>query len=134
MSDSKSILKYVQSKNKNVSLEEIDQMIKEQNREDILNTEKKRFRYEIWDKKMAINGVDAKEIIKSRDYTIGQAYIIYVDGNILYFQDHNPNEEGYVKMTKTQAKEIAEDFIQKTIELSTDNIITTRVIEKILSK
>lgn len=134
MLDSKSILKYVQSKNKNVSLEEIDQMIKEQNREDILNTEKKRFRYEIWDKKMAINGVDAKEIIKSRDYTIGQAYIIYVDGNILYFQDHNPNEEGYVKMTKTQAKEIAEDFIQKTIELSTDNIITTRVIEKILSK
>lgn len=134
MLDSKSILKYVQSKNKNISLEEIDQMIKEQNREDILNTEKKRFRYEIWDKKMAINGVDAKEIIKSRDYTIGQAYIIYVDGNILYFQDHNPNEEGYVKMTKTQAKEIAEDFIQKTIELSTDNIITTRVIEKILSK
>jgi hypothetical protein len=134
MLDSKSILKYVQSKNKNVSLEEIDQMIKEQNREDILNTEKKRFRYEIWDKKMAINGVDAKEIIKSRDYTIGQAYIIYVDGNILYFQDHNPNEEGYVKMTKAQAKEIAEDFIQKTIELSTDNIITTRVIEKILSK
>ena len=134
MLDSKSILKYVQSKNKNVSLEEIDQMIKEQNREDILNTEKKRFRYEIWDKKMAINGVDAKEIIKSRDYTIGQAYIIYVDGNILYFQDHNPNEKGYVKMTKTQAKEIAEDFIQKTIELSTDNIITTRVIEKILSK
>ena len=134
MLDSKSILKYVQSNNKNVSLEEIDQMIKEQNREDILNTEKKRFRYEIWDKKMAINGVDAKEIIKSRDYTIGQAYIIYVDGNILYFQDHNPNEEGYVKMTKTQAKEIAEDFIQKTIELSTDNIITTRVIEKILSK
>lgn len=134
MLDSKSILKYVQSKNKSVSLEEIDQMIKEQNREDILNTEKKRFRYEIWDKKMAINGVDAKEIIKSRDYTIGQAYIIYVDGNILYFQDHNPNEEGYVKMTKAQAKEIAEDFIQKTIELSTDNIITTRVIEKILSK
>ena len=130
----KEILKYINSRNGESSISEINKLINKQDRESILKVQTDRMRYEIWDKKMAINGVDAKEIIKSRDYTIGQAYIIYVDGNILYFQDHNPNEEGYVKMTKTQAKEIAEDFIQKTIELSTDNIITTRVIEKILSK
>ena len=83
---------------------------------------------------MAINGISAKDIIKSKTYTIDKAYLIYIDENIVYFQDHNPNESGYVKMNKTQATKIAEDFINNKIEENVDNIIAEKVIKEILSK
>lgn len=134
MIDEKNILKYVKNKGIQSSLEEISSLIKSQDRESIKKSQEKRFRYEIWDKKMAINGISAKDIIKSREYTIDKAYLIYIDENIVYFQDHNPNESGYVKMNKTQATKIAEDFINKKIEENVDNIIIEKVINEILSK
>ena len=97
-------------------------------------TQEKRFSYEIWDKKTFINGIDPKEILKSRNYTIDKAYLIYIDGKLVYFQDHNPNETGYVKMNKTQATKIAENFIDEKIEETVDNIIINYVLETILSK
>jgi hypothetical protein len=134
MIDEKNILEYVKNKGIQSSLEEISSLIKSQDRESIKKSQEKRFRYEIWDKKMAINGISAKDVIKSREYTIDKAYLIYIDENIVYFQDHNPNESGYVKMNKTQATKIAEDFINKKIEENVDNIIIEKVINEILSK
>lgn len=134
MIDEKNILEYVKNKGIQSSLEEISSLIKSQDRESIEKSQEKRFRYEIWDKKMAINGISAKDVIKSREYTIDKAYLIYIDENIVYFQDHNPNESGYVKMNKTQATKIAEDFINKKIEENVDNIIIEKVINEILSK
>ena len=134
MIDEKNILEYVKNKGIQSSLEEISSLIKSQDRESIEKSQEKRFRYEIWDKKMAINGISAKDVIKSREYTIDKAYLIYIDENIVYFQAHNPNESGYVKMNKTQATKIAEDFINKKIEENVDNIIIEKVINEILSK
>lgn len=134
MINEKNILEYVKNKGIQSSLEEISSLIKSQDRESIEKSQEKRFRYEIWDKKMAINGISAKDVIKSREYTIDKAYLIYIDENIVYFQDHNPNESGYVKMNKTQATKIAEDFINKKIEENVDNIIIEKVINEILSK
>ncbi len=134
MIDKENILEYVKSKGVQSSLEEINSLIESQDRESIKQSQEKRFRYEIWDKKMAINGISAKDIIKSRKYTIDKAYLIYIDENIVYFQDHNPNESGYVKMNKTQATKIAEDFIDNKIEENVDNIIAEKVIKEILSK
>lgn len=134
MINEKNILEYVKNKGIQSSLEEISSLIKSQDRESIKKSQEKRFRYEIWDKKMAINGISAKDVIKSREYTIDKAYLIYIDENIVYFQDHNPNESGYVKMNKTQATKIAEDFINKKIEENVDNIIIEKVINEILSK
>lgn len=134
MINEKNILEYVKNKGIQSSLEEISSLIKSQDRESIEKSQEKRFRYEIWDKKMAINGISAKDIIKSREYTIDKAYLIYIDENIVYFQDHNPNESGYVKMNKTQATKIAEDFINKKIEENVDNIIIEKVINEVLSK
>lgn len=134
MIDRENILEYVKNKEVQSSLEEINSLIESQDRESIKQSQEKRFRYEIWDKKMAINGISAKDIIKSRKYTIDKAYLIYIDENIVYFQDHNPNESGYVKMNKTQATKIAEDFIDNKIEENVDNIIAKKVIKEILSK
>lgn len=134
MVDSENILKYIQQRGKDISLEEIEDMIEKEDRNKMIETETKRFRYEIWDKKSPINGITAKAVIKSRNYSIGQAYLIYIDNELVYFQDHDPNKTGYVKMKKKQAQKIAEDFIQQKIELNVDSIITQRVIEKILSE
>lgn len=134
MINKEELLKYIQNQGKNISIEEIEKLINEKNRYEIRTTQEKRFSYEIWDKKTFINGIDPKEILKSRNYTIDKAYLIYIDGRLVYFQDHNPNESGYVKMNKIQATKIAEDFIDKKIEETVDNIIISYVLDKILSK
>lgn len=128
------ILEYIQNRGGKSSLEEISELISKEDREKIKQTQEKRFKYEIWDNKTAINGIDAKEIINSRGYAIDKAYLIYVDGNLVYFQDHNPNESGYIKMNKTQAKKIAEEFIKNKIEEYVDSVIVNKVIQTILSK
>lgn len=129
----KEILKYINSRNGESSISEINKLINEQDRESILKVQTDRMRYEIWDKKSPINGITAKEIIKSRNYKIDKAYLIYIDNNLIYFQDHNPNESGYVKMNKKEAEKLAVDFINKKSEEMTDNIIVGKVIETILS-
>lgn len=128
------MLEYIKRQGKDSSLDEISELINSQNREEIYNSQSQRYRYEIWDKKSSINGVKAKTIIDSRNYTIGQVYLIYIDNKLVYFQDHNPNENGYVKMTKAEINKIAQDFIDKKINENVDNIIKDRVIQAILSK
>lgn len=128
------ILRYFNNKGIEVEPEKIENLLNNINKEEIINNQRNRFRYEIWDKKTAINGVSASTIIKSRNYSINQAYIIYVDGKIIYFQDHNPNKEGYVKMTKTEAKKIAEDFIEKQIEENLNTIIINEITNSVSSK
>lgn len=134
MINKEELLKYIQNQGKSTSIEEIEKLINEKNRDEIKVTQEKIFSYEIWDKKTFINGIDPKEILKSRNYTIDKAYLIYIDGKLVYFQDHNPNENGYVKMNKTQAIKIAENFINEKIEETVDNIIINYVLETILSK
>ncbi len=134
MINKSNILEYIQNRGGKSSLEEISELISKENREEIKQIQEKRFEYEIWDNKTAINGIDAKEIINSRGYTIDKAYLIYIDGNLVYFQDHNPNESGYIKMNKTQAKKIAEEFIKNKIEEYVDSVIVNKVIQTILSK
>ena len=129
----KEILKYINSRNGESSISEINKLINEQDRESILKVQTDRMRYEIWDKKSPINGITAKEIIKSRNYKIDKAYLIYIDNNLIYFQYNNPNESGYVKMNKKEAEKLAVDFINKKSEEMTDNIIVGKVIETILS-
>ncbi len=134
MINKSNILEYIQNRGGKSSLEEISELISKENREKIKQIQEERFKYEIWDNKTAINGIDAKEIINSRGYTIDKAYLIYIDGNLVYFQDHNPNESGYIKMNKIQAKKIAEEFIKNKIEEYVDSVIVNKVIQTILSK
>ena len=133
MIDTKQLLKYVQSQGKNSTIEEIDKLIEEYDRESAIKSEKKRFRYEIWDKKSPINNVSADTIIKSRGYKISNAYLIYIDDVLVYFQDHNPNVSGYEIMTKKEAEKIASDFIDKKTEEDVDNLMVSYIMNKISS-
>lgn len=99
-----------------VTFEEISNIIDTLNINEIEQELKKRYVLEIWDKKSPINGIDAETILKSRRYNVNSAYLIYIDNKIVFFQDHNPEKEGYIKMTKKEAKKIGENFIDKKIE------------------
>lgn len=134
MIDTNSILQYIIKQGKQSSIFEINNLISNIDRTPIEKAQEKRFRYEIWDKKKYINGISPKEIIKSRTYKIDKAFLVYVDNSLVYFQDHKPNEKGYVKIDKNEASSIAEDFIKERIKENVDNIIVEKVINKILSK
>lgn len=118
----------------NISLEELNEIISNINIEDIKESLKKSYRLELWDKKTPINGVDAETILKSKPYTIGSVYLIYIDDKLVYLQDHNPNESGYVKMTKAQAQTIGEQFIDKRIENELNVILYDRILNEINKK
>lgn len=134
MIDTNAILQYVLKQGGNTSINEINGVISVINREAIKEVQAKRFRYEIWDKKKYINGISPKEIIKNRNYSIDKAFLVYIDNILVYFQDHKPNENGYIKINKAEATKIAEDFMNKKIEENVDNIIVEKVINEILSK
>lgn len=129
-----SILQYIIKQNGKSSIEEIENLISKIDREPIRETQSKRFRYEIWDKKKYINGISPKEIIKNRSYKIDKAFLVYIDNVLVYFQDHQPEIDGYIKINKDNANEIAENFITNKIEENVDNIIVEKVINDILSK
>ena len=133
MIDSEKFLKYLKSKGYEIDKKTIDKLISRLDRDKISETQAKRFRYEIWDKKSSINNISAEDIIKSRNYKIVSAYLIYVDEQLVYFQDHNPTKEGYVSMTKKEAEQIAQDFINKKIEESVDGIIINYIIQQLSS-
>ena len=133
MIDSEKFLKYLKSKGYEIDKKTIDKLISRLDRDKISETQAKRFRYEIWDKKSPINNVSAEDIINSRNYKIVSAYLIYVDEQLVYFQDHNPTKEGYVSMTKKEAEQIAQDFINKKIEESVDGIIVNYIIQQLSS-
>lgn len=134
MINTEQILKYIRTQGKDATANEIDKIISEYDKNSLAKVQKARMRYEIWDKKSSINGVLADKIIKSRGYSISNAYMIYVDDNLVYFQDHNPNKAGYEKMTKKEAEKLAVDFIDKKVEENVDYIIISYVINKILSQ
>lgn len=134
MIDKEKILEYINKNGNKFSIKDIEEIIAKINEDDLKKAQEERFKYEIWDKKTAINGIDAKQIIKSRNYTIGQAYLIYIDGKLIYFQDHNPHKEGYEKMSKAEAEKIAKAFIQEKIEENIDNIIVNKIINDLLKQ
>lgn len=131
MVNSEQVLKYLQSKGYDIDIKTIDKLISKFNRDEVTKTQETRFRYEIWDKKSPINNVSAEDIINKRKYKIVSAYLIYIDEQLVYFQDHNPNEEGYVSMTKKEAEKIAQEFITKKVEECVDGIIVNYILQQV---
>lgn len=114
--------------NINIDIDKIKDILSCINIDEIKKTESKKIRYEIWDKKSSINGANAKEIIKSRNYKIDNAFLVYIDNVLTYFQDHNPYKSGYVKIKKREVNEIAQKFCEERLEERILNIIIRKVI------
>lgn len=129
MIEKDNVLQYAKRNNIKISEEDVDDALK-MNREEIIKSIKDKYTYEIWDNKTSINGVKAEDIINSRNYKIGKAYLIYIDGDLTFFQDHNPEKVGYEKMTKTEAEKFAKKKIDELIENTVDTIILDKIINQ----
>ena len=118
----------------NISLEEINEIISKIDIDNIKEDLKKSYKLEIWDKKSPINGVEAEIVLKSKPYEIGSVYLIYVNNKLVYLQDHKPNERGYVKMTKNQAKTIGEQFIERRVGEELNILLYDKILNEINKK
>ncbi len=115
-------------------IEDLEKILIELNIDNLIENKKKNFRLEIWNKESDINGISAKKIIDSRQYDIDQVYLVYINNNLVYFQDHNPNKSGFVKMTIEDVTDIGNNFIEdKATQLVLDDIYST-IIQKMLEK
>lgn len=85
-----------------------------------------RVRYEVWDQKMPINGVDPGTIKTRSDYQGGEIYLVYIDNALAYLQPHDPFVDGYVPMSKENVDQRAQEHV--------DRIVETLTLEKTISE
>ena len=85
-----------------------------------LKQERARWSWELWDHVSPINGVEANDIMRLRSDIPkdGVVYLIYRDGELLYFQPHDPDEPGHKKMGFTRARSMARKHVERLVEES----------------
>jgi hypothetical protein len=98
----------------------------------MLENEKKNYVVEIWDKQSPINGVDASKFLARDDVGDGEVYLIKdaLTGGTIYFQPHNPDMSGFVKMTIDNVSTIANEHSLKIVT----EIIDRKVVEEVFKK
>lgn len=80
---------------------------------------KKAWTFEVWDKKSPINGRDADFILMHKKKEIPEGGLIYLlkrDGQVVYFQPHNPKESGFVAMTTLDVEKLGMEHLQRVID------------------
>lgn len=99
-------------------------------------SERARYAVTLWDGVNPINGVSAqtifatrndipKEVVENPDGTItnvltGDVVLISVDGGIVYFQPHDPNQIGFAPIAKGAGIAFGNAMIDKIIEPAVD--------------
>lgn len=116
MIDIEAIYKKLTKDGFNIDEEKLKTFIKSIDEKKVEKEIKKQYKLKIWDKKSSINGIDAKTILDSRKYDVDSAYLIYINDTLVYFQDHNPNKEGYCPMSEEEAKSIGNNFIKSRVQ------------------
>lgn len=94
-------------------------------------TEKLNYTVALWDKVSPINGVSA-DIIGADVPTDGEVYLIYVNGNLVYLQKHDPNQVGFVAMDSTTATAKANEQVDAIVESKVDMIVRDLVLRALL--
>ena len=116
MIDIEAIYKKLTKDGFNIDEEKLKTFIKNIDEKKVEKEIKKQYKLKIWDKKSSINGIDAKTILDSRKYDVDSAYLIYINDTLVYFQDHNPNKEGYCPMSEEEAQSIGNNFIKSRVQ------------------
>lgn len=94
-------------------------------------TEKLNYTVAIWDKVSPINGVPA-ETIASDIVDNGEVYLIYVNGNLVYLQKHDPDCVGFVAMDSVSAINKANEQVDKIVESKVDEKVKDLVLRALL--
>lgn len=59
--------------------------------DDLYTEHAARVRWAVWDKVTDINGVPPERVMARSDYSGGEIYLIYIDGQLVFLQPHRPN-------------------------------------------
>lgn len=85
----------------------------------------------LWDKVSPINGVSAEQI--SSDVPVdGEVYLIYINGNLVYLQKHDPNQVGFVSMDSVSAIAKANEQVDRIVESKVDSAVMDLVLRELL--
>jgi len=99
--------------------------------------EKQRYRIELWDKVSPINGVAPEQILervpRHPDGSYGEVYLIYVDGNLVYLQPHDPKQAGLVPMDAALAQQRAQEIVDQLVEQAVDQQVRREVLRQLLT-
>ncbi len=90
--------------------------------DDLYDSHAARIRWAVWDKETLINGV-APEIVMARsDFTGGEIYLIYIDGQLVFLQPHHPEASAPVWA----------DEVHEVAAIHAASIVTERVFEELV--
>lgn len=68
-----------------------------------LATERARWTTQVWDRTSPINGVPAAHFLARDDVSDSPCYLLLCDGEVVYFQPHQPGVAGHKAITDPQA-------------------------------
>lgn len=78
--------------------EHVEAALAEVDQHAILQKHRERHQIVVWDQKSAINGVPAKKVLADLNHDYDTIYLIFVDGELVMFQPHEPWVQGIVTM------------------------------------
>jgi len=93
--------------------------------------ERNRYRIEIWDKVNPVNNIPVSSI-ENGVPTGGEVYFIYIDGNLVIIQKHDPDQSGFVPMTVYTATAKAQAQIDKMVEQTVDQKVMDECLMQLL--
>jgi len=115
------------------TLTEVETALSEVDTEAIFNAEKAKYRIEVWDKVSPINGVSASKILERTDIPEGgEVYLIYVNGQLVYLQPHDPFQAGLVALTSENVLDIANQHVDELAWQAANEKIFEAVLEKLV--
>lgn len=137
MVDAIAVLKEVRELGSHRGLSDVEMVLSQFDYEAIRQQERARYRYEIWDKQSEINGIKPDVILERvarfPDGTPGEVYLVYVDDRLVYLQTHDPDQSGFVPMTREAAIEKAEKTIDELVEQAVDAKVRTEAVRRVLA-
>ena len=115
------------------TLREVETALSEVDTESIFNTERAKYKIEVWDKVSPINGISASKVLERADISEGnEIYLIYINNQLVYLQPHDPFQAGLVPLTSENVLDIANRHIDQLAWQAANEKIFETVLEKLV--
>jgi len=115
------------------TLSEVETALSEVDTESIFNTERAKYKIEVWDKVSPINGISASKVLERADISEGnEIYLIYINNQLVYLQPHDPFQAGLVPLTSENVLDIANQHIDQLAWQAANEKIFETVLEKLV--
>jgi hypothetical protein len=137
MLDPIAILAEARNLGANKTLADVEAALAQYDYETLRAQERTRYRVELWDKQTPINNVPPEVILqdvpKHPDGSYSEVYLIYIDGNLVYLQKHDPEQVGFVPMDADTALAKANKIVDELVEQAVDARVRQEVLRQLLA-